>query len=97
MNKVFVTEILKVKEERPNLVVCKDEVIWESYNIGRTYLRGSQTRSRKEGVPDAVIDLVNKWQKVKRNKRGKPSGSMRDHYTEIRLIRKRLLSYSLPL
>ena len=35
MNKVFVTDFLKVKKERTDLEVCKDEVIWESYNIRR--------------------------------------------------------------
>ena len=41
INKGFVTEAVKLKVERPDLVVCEDEVIWESYNIGRFCQRGS--------------------------------------------------------
>ena len=41
MNKGFVTEVVKVKVERPDVVVCEDGVIWEAYNIGRCCWRDS--------------------------------------------------------
>ena len=94
MNKMFCLEKVKVKEVRLDLVMCSSDEMWEAYNIGRSCRRGSQTRTWEEGVPSFVINLVNCWQKVERNKGGKPSGSMGDYYTDIRLIRKRLLSYS---
>ena len=30
ITKGFVTEVVKIKIERPDLVVCEDEIIWES-------------------------------------------------------------------
>ena len=97
MKRHFILEILKVKAVRPDLVLCPSDEIWKSCNIGSSCRRGSQTRAREEGVPGTVIDLVNRWQKVERNNGGKPSGSMRDYYTEILLVHKRLLSYSVAL
>ena len=50
MNKKIILEIIEVKREREDLVLCDMDNIWEVYNIGRSCWRGSQTRTREEGV-----------------------------------------------
>jgi len=97
MNNLFINEFLKVKKERDDLFLCDSDQVCELYNIGRSLRRGSQIWVREEGVPTSAIDLVNRWRKVELHGDIKPGGAMRDHYTEIRLIQKRLLVYSLFL
>ena len=97
INKELLLGIIQVKAENTDLVTCYSSVILESYNIGRLSWRGSQTRAREEVVPNIVINLVDRLKKLERNKHGQPSGSIHDDYTDIRLIPKRLLSYSLSL
>ena len=63
---------LKVKQQRPDLVVCDEDNIWEPYSIGSSCRRGSQSRVREERVHSTVIDLVNRWQKDERAKGGNP-------------------------
>ena len=64
------------------------------FNIRRSFRRGSQTTAREEGVKSSEIDLVNRWRSVESRGGRFGGGSMRDHYTDIRLLRKRLLAYS---
>ena len=76
---------------------CDSDQVWELYNTGISLRRISQIRAREERVPAFVIDLVNRWRKVELHEGSKPGGTTRDHYTDIRLIQKRLLAYYLSL
>ena len=93
----LISDLIKVKSEREDLVLCDTDNILEVYNIGISFRRSSQTKAREDRVKDSLIDLLNRWQKGGGHKGGKLGGTIRDYYTEICLIRKRLISHSLPL
>ena len=95
MNKLFINGLIKVREEREDLFLCDSDQVWELYNIGRSLRRGTKTRTREEGIPTPVVDLINRWKKGESHGGSKPGDAMRDHYTEIRLIQ--IIEYSLAL
>ena len=92
MNLLFWKQLSRVQEVRPDLIKVEDDVE-DIYNIRRSLRRGSQTTAREAGVPGTDIDLINRWRGVEATG-GRASGAMRDYYTEIRLIHKRLRVYA---
>ena len=95
MNRLFWRELTRVQEQRPDLIKPQEDVE-DIYNIRRSLRRGSQTTAREAGVSGPDIDLINRWRGVEATG-GRASGAMRDYYTEIRLMHKRLLVYSKSL
>ena len=95
MNQEFHKQLTLVQESHPRLI---DPVlnITEEYNIRRSFRRGSVTTARENGVPKDVVDMINRWSNTE-YRGGRRGGSMRDYYTEMRLILKRILSYSAKL
>ena len=95
MNHKFHKQLTLVQESHPRLI---DPVlnITEEYNIRRSFRRGSVTTARENGVPKDVVDMINRWSTTE-YRGGRRGGSMQDYYTEMRLILKRILSYSAKL
>ena len=89
----FHRQLVKIQEGRPDLLHNRVNVETE-FSIFRSLRRGSTSRATEVGVSQTAIDLQNRWRTVEYNKGGGPRGRMRDHYTEIRLARKRLITYS---
>ena len=96
MNEEFWHQLEKIQKKRPDLIPLELEVA-EVYNIRRSLRRGSVTKAREEGVSASVVDTVNRWRTQENRRSGRSGGSMRDYYTEIRLMRKFLLTYSQAL
>lgn len=96
MNKEFRDQLAIVQTNRPDLIKASIDV-FELYNIRRSLRRGSSTIARRERVDKTIIDLVNRWS-VREYTRGRSRGSsMRDYYTEIRLVMHTVLPYSQAL
>ena len=85
-----------VQIERPDLIPEETEVS-TVYGTYRSCRRGSLTRATEAGIGAPILDLINRWNKFEKNRGGKPNMSMREHYLEIRLILKRIRSYSQAL
>ena len=85
-----------VQIERVDLIP-EDVDVSTLYGTYRSLRRGSLTRATEAGVGQTVLDLINRWSKFEKNRGGKPHMSMREHYLEIKLVLKRLLSYSQAL
>jgi hypothetical protein len=49
------------------------------------------------GVPPEVIDANNRWQKVEKAGTSQASFTMREHYTDVRILLDKLLIYSSAL
>ena len=92
MNEEFWKQLEVIEKTRSDLIPHTEVV--EVFNIRRSFRRGSQTTAREEGVKSSEIDLVNRWRSVESRGGRFGGGSMRDHYTDIRLLRKILLAYS---
>ena len=96
VNQEFQEQLAIVQSLRPDLIKPSIDV-FELYNIRRSLRRGSSSVARRERVPQDIIDLVNRWS-IRENSRGRSRGySMRDYYTEIRLVMHTILPYSAAL
>ena len=96
VNKEFREELVIVQSFRPDLIKPNLNV-FELYNIHRSLRRDSSSIARRERVDQDIIGLVNRWS-VRENSRGRSRGySMRDYYTEIRLVLHTILPYSTAL
>jgi endo-alpha-1,4-polygalactosaminidase (GH114 family) len=85
-----------VQIERPDLLPEGIDVV-KMYGTFRSCRRGSLTRATEEGIEGPDLDLINRWRKWESNRGGSPHMSMREHYLEIKLVLKRMLSYSKAL
>jgi hypothetical protein len=85
-----------VQLERPDLLPEGID-IEKLYGTFRSCRRGSLTRATEEGIEGPDLDLINRWRKWESNRGGSPHMSMREHYLEIKLVLKRMLSYSKAL
>ena len=93
VNWEFKEQVAIVQAMCPDLIKSNLDV-FELYNIRRSLRRGSSSIARRERVSQDIIDLVNRWS-VRENSRGRSRGySMRDYYTEIRMVMHTILPYS---
>ena len=96
VNREFKEQLAIVQSLRPDLIKPNLDV-FDLYNIRRSLRRGSSSIARRERVDQDIIDLVNRWS-VRENSRGRSRGySMRDYYTETRLVMHTILPYSAAL
>ena len=93
INLEFRQQLAIVQNFRPDLI--KETInVFDIYNIRRSLRRGSTSIAMREKVPQPVIDLVNQWS-IRKTSRGRSRGSsMRDYYTEIKLVLHTILPYS---
>ena len=89
----FFDRLEQVQTLHPDLIPPSEDVA-EDYGIYRSFRRGSTSEATNQGLPPDVIDLNNRWRKFYHAGASKPSLSMRDHYTDIRLTLKQSLRYS---
>jgi hypothetical protein len=93
MEPKFFDRLEQVQDTRSDLIPPTDEVV-EDYGIYRSFRRGSTSEAVNQGLPPEVIDLNNRWRKFQRAGASRPTLSMRDHYSDIRLTLNQALRYS---
>ena len=96
INSEFKSGLTKIQEMHPHLIKSSVDV-YEVYNIRHSLRRGSSSTAREEGVKPDTIDLINRWIGIERRRGGRRGQQMRDHYTEIRMMRRAILKYSAAL
>ena len=69
----------------------------DKYGIYRSFRRGAKSEAVNAGVPPDVIDANNRWQQVNQAGASRPSMSMHQHYTDVRLTLNHLLCFSKAL
>ncbi len=85
-----------VKEPAPHLLTSVEDVS-EELGIYRSFRRGATSEAVNAGVPPDVIDANNRWRQVHKAGVSKPSMTMRQHYTDVRLTLNHLLHFSKAL
>ncbi len=80
----FLDRMVGARIARPSLFDPGVNVT-EVYSLRRSLRRGSTTRARNQGVPEALIEMNNRWRKVESARGRRPGMSMMAHYREIRL------------
>ena len=96
LDQEFRNSLKIVQLEKPDLIPEGIDVV-KLYGTYRSCRRGSLTRATEEGIDGPELDLINRWRKWESNSGGSPHMSMREHYLEIKLVMKRMLSYSKAL
>jgi hypothetical protein len=89
----FFDRLEQVQAMRPDLIPATDDVV-EEYGIYRSFRRGSTSEATNKGLPPEVIDLNNRWRKFHKAGASRPTLTMRDHYSDVRLTINQSLRYS---
>jgi hypothetical protein len=82
-----------VKEQRPDLMTSNEDVR-EEYGVFRSFRRGATSEVVNEGVPPDVIESNNRWRRMNQSGASRPTLTMREHYTDVRLTLKHRLKFS---
>jgi hypothetical protein len=97
---VYEVEILDrlqmIQNKEPSIIPA-DILVHEEYGISRSFRRGATSEARARGVAPEDIDLINRWRTFENAKGRRPRQSMRDHYSDIRLMIPALLRFSQAL
>lgn len=96
MEPKFIEGLEVVQATRPDIL--SDQInVEDEFGIRRSFRRGSTTETGNRGVPPEVIDANNRWQKVEKAGTSQASFTMREHYTDVRILLDKLLIYSSAL
>ncbi len=89
----FFDRLEQVQSSRPELIPPSDD-IEEEYGIYRSFRRGSTSEATNQGLTPDVIDANNRWRRFNRSGAARPSLTMREHYSDVRLTLNQSLKYS---
>jgi hypothetical protein len=92
----FFDRLEQVQEMRPDLI-CDSDAVSDEYGIYRSFQQGSTSEATNQGLPPEVINLNNCWRKFYQAGASRPSLTMRDHYSDVRLTLNQSLRYSAAL
>ncbi len=79
-NEEFRRLLERTRERDPSLFHAKTLI--EDYSLRRSLRRGSTTEAQNSNVPEATIDLINRWRKVEHAKGTVAGLPMRQVYTQ---------------
>jgi hypothetical protein len=92
----ILSRLERVQTHDPEIIPASVDV-FEEFGISRSFRRGSCTHAREQGVSEDEINLNNRWSQLQHSKGRKPKRNMQEHYTDVRLLLKKLLRYSASL
>lgn len=82
-----------IKITKPVLMGNTDEIS-EEYGVSRSFRRGATSEAVNAGAPPDVIDANNRWRKFNQAGASRPTITMREHYTDVRLTLNQRLRFS---
>jgi hypothetical protein len=92
----FFDRLESVKGRKPHLMISTED-IREEYGVFRSFRRGATSEAVNEGVSGDAIDANNRWRRMNQAGASRPTLTMREHYTDIRLTLKNRLQFSQAL
>ncbi len=84
---------LRIQVQEPEIISPEVQVL-EEYGLSRSFRRGATSEARARGIDPADIDLTNRWRTFEEAKGRRPRMTMRDHYSDIRLLLPVLIKFS---
>ncbi len=81
---------------KPHLMGSTEDIS-EEYGVYRSFRRGATSEAVNEGVPPEVIDANNRWRRKNQAGASRPTLTMREHYTDVKLTLKNRLRFSKAL
>jgi hypothetical protein len=85
-----------IQNKVPNIIPA-DILVHEEYGISRSFQRGATSEARARDVTPEDIDSINRWRTFEDAKGRCLRQSMRDHYSDIRLMIPALPRFSQAL
>jgi hypothetical protein len=82
-----------IQIRRQDLINGEVEVS-EEYGISRSFRRGGTSEATNKGAPPHVIELNGRWRKSHQSGASRPNVTIREHYTDVRLVLDQLLEFS---
>ena len=76
-------ESLKSIQARRSDMIGRDIDVDDKFSIHRSFRRGATTRAKELKVPEATIEMNNRWRKVQNRSGGMPNLPMSELYVEI--------------
>ena len=92
----FFRRLSQVQDSRPDLLGAGVD-IEDQYGISRSFRRGATSRAADLALSDKIVNANNRWRSVDEAGSKKPSMTIRDHYTDIRLTINLQLQFSLAM
>jgi hypothetical protein len=92
----FFRRLSQVQDSRPDLLGAGVDVE-DQYGISRSFRRGATSRAADLALSDKIVNANNRWRSVDEAGSKKPSMTIRDHYTDIRLTINLQLQFSLAM
>ena len=92
----FHTQLEWVQSHKPDLIPESINVR-KAYGLFRSCRKGWVARAKNVNISESDTDSFNRWRKVERAKGLRPNLPMREHYAEIKLMKRALLRCSTPL
>lgn len=92
-----ILERFQMIQERHPEIISRDVQVLEEYGLSRSFRRGATSEARARGVDPDDIDLTNRWRNFESARGRRPRMSMRDHYSDIRLLIPALVRFSQSL
>jgi hypothetical protein len=84
---------LRIQLQDPDIIPAEVQVL-EEYGLSRSFRRGATSEARARGIDPTDIDLTNRWRTFEEAKGRRPRMTMRDHYSDIRLLVPALIKFS---
>ena len=75
--------------------ILQVEDLKDNYHVYRSIRRTSTSLALECEVKGTDIDIVNRWTEVERAKGRRPNGLMKHHYTDVALLLRPFLRYTL--
>jgi hypothetical protein len=92
----FISQLEHIQEMKPELIAANVDVE-EEYGVSRSFRRGATSEAVNNGVKPDVTDANNRWRKMNQAGASRPTLTMREHYTDVRLMLKHRLIFSKAL
>jgi hypothetical protein len=93
MEPKFHDRLTQVQHNFPHLLDPEVDVV-EDYGVLRSFRRGGTSEATNNGALPHVVELNGRWRKVNQAGASRPSITIREHYTDVRLTLKPLLAFT---
>jgi hypothetical protein len=77
--------------------ITSKEILRERYQAFRSFRRTADTRAAEADVSSSDVDIVNRWEAVEHAQGRRAAMPMRLHYTQIEIILKPFLRYTMAM
>lgn len=84
-------QLILVKEKDP--VLFPSDLKLNDINTNRSFRKGFTSRAQDLMLSDSIIDSNNRWRAFEQARGSRPTLKLRDHYSSMRLMAKKILPY----